>query len=61
MTQRPAPDVDQTGSFAPVFATASPVAFELTQEATIEADREIAESDAGEATTETSEKGNGNM
>jgi MFS family permease len=43
MTQRPTPDVEETGAYAPVFATASPVAFELTQEATIEAAEQAAD------------------
>ncbi len=37
MTQRPSPAAEATGAFAPIFATASPVAFEMTQEMVIEA------------------------
>jgi MFS family permease len=56
MTQRATPDIEETGAYAPVFATASPVAFELTQEATIEADRELAENAACAAVDEASGK-----
>ncbi|WP_069299170.1 MFS transporter [Neptunicoccus sediminis] len=34
--QRASPDVDDTNSYAPVFSTASPVAFEVAQEVAIE-------------------------
>ena len=45
MTQRPSPSAAATGAFAPVFATASPVAFEMTQEAVIEASGDAAGAD----------------
>ncbi|MHC0052798.1 MFS transporter [Actibacterium sp. D379-3] len=40
MTQRPAPDVDHTGSYAPVLPSATAVAVEVAQEMFIEAQEE---------------------
>lgn len=46
MTQRPAPSADETAAYAPVMATASPVAVEVAQEWAIEtAEEEASESD----------------
>lgn len=45
MTVRPAPSSDETGSYAPVMATTSPVAMEWAQEAFIEAAQEAEETE----------------
>ncbi|MGC9368731.1 MAG: MFS transporter [Paracoccaceae bacterium] len=48
MTQRPAPTVDETGTYAPVLPTATPVAVEAAQEVFIEGLEEAEDEEAGE-------------
>ena len=49
MTQRPAPSVDDTGSYAPILAGATPVAVEVAQEVFIETAQE--DEDEGQPVT----------
>jgi len=57
MTQRPAPKVEDTGSYAPVLMSASPVAIEVAQEWAIEQAEEAAELAAAEDAAEDGAKG----